>query len=68
MNKEQFKEELKKLNITLTKNQENQLEEYYNLLIEENKKINLTTITKKRRRLFKTLLWFSNHYKSNRFN
>lgn len=47
MNKEQFKEELKKLNITLTKNQENQLEEYYNLLIEENKKINLTTITKK---------------------
>lgn len=47
MNKEQFKEELKKLNITLTKTQENQLEEYYNLLIEENKKINLTTITKK---------------------
>ena len=47
MNKEQFKEELKKLNIELTKQQEMQLEKYYNLLIEENKKTNLTRITEK---------------------
>lgn len=47
MNKEQFKEELKKLNIELTKKQEQQLEKYYELLIEENKKTNLTRITQK---------------------
>lgn len=47
MNKEIFKEELKKLNIELTKKQEDQLEKYYNLLIEENKKTNLTRITDK---------------------
>ena len=47
MNKEQFKEELKKLNIELTKQQEMQLEKYYELLIEENKKTNLTRITEK---------------------
>lgn len=47
MNKEKFKEELQKLNINLTKNQEKKLETYYNLLIAENKKQNLTTITKK---------------------
>lgn len=47
MNKETFKEELKKLNIELTKKQEDQLEKYYNLLIEENKKTNLTRITDK---------------------
>lgn len=47
MNKEQFKEELKKLNIELTKRQEQQLEKYYELLIEENKKTNLTRITQK---------------------
>lgn len=47
MNKEQFKEELKKLNIELTKKQEQQLEKYYELLIEENKKTNLTRITEK---------------------
>lgn len=47
MNKEQFKEELKKLNIELTQKQEQQLEKYYELLIEENKKTNLTRITQK---------------------
>lgn len=47
MNKEQFKEELKKINIELTKKQEQQLEKYYELLIEENKKTNLTRITQK---------------------
>lgn len=47
MNKEKFKEELKKLNINLTKTQENQLEKYYELLIQENKKTNLTRITEK---------------------
>lgn len=47
MNKEQFKEELKNLNIELTKQQEMQLEKYYELLIEENKKTNLTRITEK---------------------
>lgn len=45
MNKEKFKEELKKLNIILTKKQEENLETYYKLLIEENKKQNLTAIT-----------------------
>ncbi|MGN0992460.1 MAG: 16S rRNA (guanine(527)-N(7))-methyltransferase RsmG [Bacilli bacterium] len=47
MNKEKFKEELSKLNIELTKLQERQLEKYYELLIEENKKTNLTRITEK---------------------
>jgi len=47
MNKEVFLEQLKKLNIILTEKQEQQLEEYYKILIEENEKINLTNITKK---------------------
>ena len=47
MNKEIFIEELKKLNITLTNNQLDNLEKYYNLLYQENQKYNLTTITKK---------------------
>ncbi len=45
MNKEEFLEELKKLGITPTLHQLNQLEEYYKLLIEWNSKINLTRIT-----------------------
>ena len=45
MNKETFISELKKLNITLTELQLNQLEKYYDLLLEWNKKINLTRIT-----------------------
>ena len=47
MNKEAFIKELEKINIKLTKEQENKLEQYYEILVEENEKINLTTITKK---------------------
>ena len=45
MNKELFIEELKKLNIKVTNEQLKQLDIYYQLLIEENKKYNLTAIT-----------------------
>ncbi len=47
MNINNFIEELKKLNIEITAEQLNQLEKYYELLIEYNKKINLTAITEK---------------------
>lgn len=47
MNKEEFIKELAKLDINLTDNQLQELEEYYNLLVEENKKYNLTSITNK---------------------
>lgn len=47
MTKNDFIEELKKLNIEITKLQLSQLDKYYELLIEWNKKINLTRITKK---------------------
>lgn len=47
MDKDTFKKELNKLGIVLTENQENQLEKYYNLLIESNKTTNLTRITEK---------------------
>lgn len=47
MNKEEFIKEIKKLNITITELQLNQLDTYCNLLIEENKKYNLTAITNK---------------------
>ena len=47
MNKEMFKEELSKLGIVLTKEMENKLEYYYELLIESNKVMNLTAITEK---------------------
>ena len=47
MNKEEFIKELTKLNITIDNNKLNMLEKYYNLLIEENKKYNLTSITNK---------------------
>lgn len=47
MNDKEFKEELSKLGIVLTSTQENQLEMYYNLLIEWNNKINLTGITER---------------------
>lgn len=47
MNKEEFIEEIKKLNISLTEEQLNKLEKFYNLLIEWNEKINLTRITEK---------------------
>ncbi len=47
MNKEEFINEISKLNINLTQNQLNQLENYYKLLIIENQKYNLTAITNK---------------------
>ncbi len=47
MNLNKFIEEINKLNIHLSENQLNQLEEYYNLLIEYNEKVNLTRITNK---------------------
>lgn len=45
MTLEQFKESLLDFNIKLTDNQINQLEQYYNLLVEWNQKMNLTGIT-----------------------
>lgn len=47
MNIDLFIEETKKLGLNLTDKQLSQLEEYYNLLIEWNAKINLTRIIKK---------------------
>jgi 16S rRNA (guanine527-N7)-methyltransferase len=47
MNKEIFIEELKKININISKEQLIKLEQYYQILIEENKKYNLTSITDK---------------------
>ena len=47
MNREEFVEELEKLGITLTTEQEIKLEKFYNLLIEWNQKINLTRIVEK---------------------
>ena len=44
MNKEQFVLEIKKINIEITNNQLEQLDNYYKLLIEYNEKINLTAI------------------------
>lgn len=44
MNKEEFLEELKKIGITPTPHQLEQLETYYKMLIEWNNKINLTRI------------------------
>jgi len=45
MNKEEFISELKKININITEKQLKDLEKYYKLLVEENKKYNLTAIT-----------------------
>lgn len=47
MNKDNFIEELKKININLDNDKLNKLDKFYNLLIEWNEKINLTTITNK---------------------
>ena len=47
MNKEEFIKSLKELDIELTEEQLNQLEQYYELLVTENKKYNLTAITEK---------------------
>lgn len=48
MTNEEFIEKLKELDVTLTQEQLNQLEKYYELLIEWNKKINLTRIVEKK--------------------
>ena len=45
MNIEVFKEEVKKLGITLTQDQLNQLALFYQLLLSWNEKMNLTRIT-----------------------
>ena len=45
MNKEEFIKEVSKLNINLTDTMLKQLDIYYNLLVTENKKYNLTAIT-----------------------
>ena len=45
MNKEEFISELKKINITVSNDILNHLDTYYHLLIEENQKYNLTSIT-----------------------
>ena len=45
MNKEVFLEELKKINIELTEEQQKKLEHFYHLMLEWNEKINLTRIT-----------------------
>ena len=47
MNKDVFIKELINLNITLTNEQLDQLEKYYEILVEENQKYNLTAITNK---------------------
>ena len=47
MNREDFLRELKKLNIELNEEQLKKLEKFYEILIEENQKINLTRITEK---------------------
>ena len=47
MNKELFIEEVNKLGIDLDKDKLSKLEEFYDLLIEWNEKINLTAITNK---------------------
>ena len=47
MSKEQFIEELKKIGIILSEKQYEDLEKYYKLLLEENRKMNLTSITDK---------------------
>ncbi len=46
MNKEIFLEELKKINITLTNDKLDKLQKYYEILITENQKYNLTAIIK----------------------
>lgn len=47
MTEELFKEELLKININITNEQLDKLNKYYNLLVEWNEKINLTSITEK---------------------
>ena len=48
MNKEEFVKECKKININITNKQLIKLEKFYHLMIEQNKKINLTRITEEK--------------------
>ena len=48
MNKKKFIEECKKINIDINNEQLNKLEKFYHLMIEWNKKINLTRITEEK--------------------
>lgn len=48
MNKDEFISELKKINIMVTDKQLSDLDKYYQLLYEENKKYNLTAITEEK--------------------
>ena len=48
MNKEQFLEELKKIDINISFDTLSKLDSYYHLLVEENKKYNLTAITEEK--------------------
>lgn len=48
MNKEEFVEECKKININITNKQLIKLDKFYHLMIEWNKKINLTRITEEK--------------------
>ena len=48
MNKEEFIEECKKINIDIKNEELNKLEKFYHLMIEWNKKINLTRITEEK--------------------
>ena len=48
MNKEEFIEECKKINIDIKNEKLNKLEKFYHLMIEWNKKINLTRITEEK--------------------
>ncbi|MBR2828314.1 MAG: 16S rRNA (guanine(527)-N(7))-methyltransferase RsmG [Bacilli bacterium] len=48
MNKEEFIEECKKINIIISIEQLNQLEKYYHMMLEWNEKINLTRITEEK--------------------
>ena len=48
MNKEQFLEELKKIDINISVDTLSKLDIYYHLLVEENKKYNLTAITEEK--------------------
>lgn len=48
MNKEEFVQALKEINIEITEDQLNQLDKFYHLMIEWNEKINLTRITEEK--------------------
>ena len=53
MNKEQFINELKKIDIDISVDTLSKLDEYYHILVEENKKYNLTAITEEEQEYLK---------------